>query len=224
MDDSYSTEDIENFQLISGVKSSSSSFTTANTINSDLSEKPITARARSKRPRMAPLNWASRIVQRPPTTTAASMVTSSDLSDTPTPAMKLAKVVKKEIITTTADGRRCLHCDAQNTPQWRTGPMGAKTLCNACGVRYKSGRLVPEYRPAASPTFITTKHSNSHRKVLELRRKNGVLQHHDQQLISTTTTTPQLFLTHHPHPHPTTGPPSTAAAVARGGELWQQTI
>lgn len=67
--------------------------------------------------------------------------------------------------------RRCTHCASEKTPQWRTGPLGPKTLCNACGVRYKSGRLVPEYRPAASPTFVLTQHSNSHRKVLELRRQ-----------------------------------------------------
>jgi hypothetical protein len=67
--------------------------------------------------------------------------------------------------------RRCSHCQVQKTPQWRTGPHGAKTLCNACGVRYKSGRLFPEYRPACSPTFSSEVHSNSHRKVLEMRRK-----------------------------------------------------
>ncbi|CAM8904562.1 unnamed protein product [Rhodiola kirilowii] len=70
--------------------------------------------------------------------------------------------------------RRCSHCASEKTPQWRTGPMGPKTLCNACGVRYKSGRLVPEYRPAASPTFVLTQHSNSHRKVMELRRQKEV--------------------------------------------------
>ncbi|KAG6397414.1 hypothetical protein SASPL_143581 [Salvia splendens] len=70
-----------------------------------------------------------------------------------------------------AQGRRCSHCAATKTPQWRAGPEGAKTLCNACGVRYKSGRLVPEYRPACSPYFSTEMHSNNHRKVLEMRRK-----------------------------------------------------
>lgn len=70
--------------------------------------------------------------------------------------------------------RRCSHCLVQKTPQWRTGPLGAKTLCNACGVRYKSGRLFPEYRPACSPTFSDEMHSNSHRKVLEMRKKNEV--------------------------------------------------
>lgn len=68
-------------------------------------------------------------------------------------------------------GRRCLHCQADKTPQWRAGPMGPKTLCNACGVRYKSGRLLPEYRPANSPTFSTVLHSNSHRKVVEMRKQ-----------------------------------------------------
>jgi hypothetical protein len=67
--------------------------------------------------------------------------------------------------------RRCSHCQIQKTPQWRTGPHGAKTLCNACGVRFKSGRLFPEYRPACSPTFSGDVHSNSHRKVLEMRKK-----------------------------------------------------
>ncbi|KAL5073602.1 hypothetical protein RYX36_012586 [Vicia faba] len=71
--------------------------------------------------------------------------------------------------------RRCSHCQVQKTPQWRTGPLGAKTLCNACGVRYKSGRLFSEYRPACSPTFSSGIHSNSHRKVLEMRKRKGMV-------------------------------------------------
>ncbi|XAR59978.1 hypothetical protein NMG60_11033181 [Bertholletia excelsa] len=69
--------------------------------------------------------------------------------------------------------KRCTHCEVTKTPQWREGPMGPKTLCNACGVRYRSGRLFPEYRPAASPTFIPTLHSNSHKRVIEMR-KNAI--------------------------------------------------
>lgn len=67
--------------------------------------------------------------------------------------------------------RKCSHCEVTKTPQWREGPMGPKTLCNACGVHYRSGRLFPEYRPAASPTFVPSLHSNSHRKVIEMRKK-----------------------------------------------------
>ncbi|RYR44646.1 hypothetical protein Ahy_A08g040946 isoform B [Arachis hypogaea] len=61
--------------------------------------------------------------------------------------------------------KRCAHCEVEETPQWRNGPMGPKTLCNACGVRYKSGRLLPEYRPKASPSFDSSKHSNYHKKI-----------------------------------------------------------
>jgi hypothetical protein len=43
----------------------------------------------------------------------------------------------------TASGKKmrrgCLNCQAQKTPQWRMGPEGPKTLCNACGVRYRKG-------------------------------------------------------------------------------------
>mmetsp|Transcript_14298 Transcript_14298/g.30628 ORF Transcript_14298/g.30628 Transcript_14298/m.30628 type:complete len:200 (-) Transcript_14298:594-1193(-) len=40
-----------------------------------------------------------------------------------------------------APGRICAHCRAVKTPLWRNGPLGPKTLCNACGVRYKLGKL-----------------------------------------------------------------------------------
>jgi hypothetical protein len=38
-------------------------------------------------------------------------------------------------------GRRitCRNCGTHQTPQWRCGPEGPRTLCNACGVRYKKG-------------------------------------------------------------------------------------
>ncbi|KAL3621293.1 hypothetical protein CASFOL_036205 [Castilleja foliolosa] len=82
-----------------------------------------------------------------------------------------AKKQKRKPEGDSCSGRKCMHCQVQKTPQWRSGPLGPKTLCNACGVRFKSGRLFPEYRPAFSPTFSQELHSNSHRKVLEMRRK-----------------------------------------------------
>lgn len=81
----------------------------------------------------------------------------------------------KPVVSKVIIGRKCQHCGAEKTPQWRAGPMGPKTLCNACGVRYKSGRLVPEYRPASSPTFSSELHSNSHRKVVEMRRQKQMM-------------------------------------------------
>ncbi|KAI4347751.1 hypothetical protein L6164_008534 [Bauhinia variegata] len=63
--------------------------------------------------------------------------------------------------------KKCSHCMIEETPLWRNGPLGPRTLCNACGVRYKSGRLLAEYRPAASPTFDGRKHSNFHRRIIK---------------------------------------------------------
>ncbi|KAM3231172.1 hypothetical protein ACQJBY_061372 [Aegilops geniculata] len=68
--------------------------------------------------------------------------------------------------------RRCTHCASEVTPQWRQGPLGPRSLCNACGVRYKTGRLLPEYRPANSPTFSPLLHSNSHRRVMQIRLRS----------------------------------------------------
>ncbi|RRT60151.1 hypothetical protein B296_00036026, partial [Ensete ventricosum] len=78
--------------------------------------------------------------------------------------------------STAVKRQRCRHCEAEETPQWRAGPEGPKTLCNACGVRYKSGRLMPEYRPASSPTFSPANHSNFHRQILEMRRQRSAHQ------------------------------------------------
>ncbi|CAL9774866.1 unnamed protein product [Musa acuminata subsp. burmannicoides] len=157
-------------------------------------EAIVPGKARSKRSRAAPCSWSSRLLVLSPSLATAS----SPESELIVPASAAAASAgggggkkpvkpaskKKDLTAGTAvaagDGRRCLHCQTDKTPQWRTGPLGPKTLCNACGVRYKSGRLVPEYRPAASPTFVVSKHSNSHRKVLELRRQKELQQ---QQLF-----------------------------------------
>ena len=158
-------------------------------------------RARSKRPRPATFNPRPAIQLISPTSSVIEapqpfIPTPKSSSDSENfaesrPVIKIPKQVpgeqkkKKKIklsfplapIETNQNGpasqavRKCMHCEITKTPQWRAGPMGPKTLCNACGVRYKSGRLFPEYRPAASPTFVPSLHSNSHKKVLEMRGK-----------------------------------------------------
>ncbi|KAJ4979538.1 hypothetical protein NE237_010318 [Protea cynaroides] len=35
------------------------------------------------------------------------------------------------------NGKGCAICRRDNTPLWRNGPHGPKTLCNACGIRFK---------------------------------------------------------------------------------------
>ncbi|WOL19547.1 GATA transcription factor 4-like [Canna indica] len=33
--------------------------------------------------------------------------------------------------------RKCSACGETRTPLWRNGPNGPKSLCNACGIRYR---------------------------------------------------------------------------------------
>ncbi|KAI4337506.1 hypothetical protein L6164_015913 [Bauhinia variegata] len=187
VEESFSSEDLQKLELISGMKARNDEVTESREFQPEQNrnnpifnrEVSVPAKARSKRSRGHPCNWTTRLVVLSPNT-------SSSEQDViiPTPGKKEGKPAprKKESGDGSGgDGRKCLHCATDKTPQWRTGPMGPKTLCNACGVRYKSGRLVPEYRPAASPTFVLTKHSNSHRKVLELRRQKELLKTHQQQ-------------------------------------------
>lgn len=44
--------------------------------------------------------------------------------------------------TSATPQRRCANCSCTETPLWRRSPLGPKTLCNACGVRMKKGRLL----------------------------------------------------------------------------------
>ncbi|KAL6952885.1 hypothetical protein U1Q18_026940 [Sarracenia purpurea var. burkii] len=177
VEDSFSkSDDLQNLRLNSATKvpaNSSSSETVPESRSQTSTDRQNTVifrsdvavpgKARSKRSRAAPCDWSSRILALFP---AAS---SSEPHDATKKVPKMTPSQRRD--TAATPGRKCLHCGSEKTPQWRTGPLGPKTLCNACGVRNKSGRLVPEYRPAASPTFVSTRHSNSHRKVLELRRQ-----------------------------------------------------
>ncbi|XP_078442870.1 uncharacterized protein LOC144712455 [Wolffia australiana] len=35
---------------------------------------------------------------------------------------------------------RCARCGARHSPMWRSGPAGPRTLCNACGIRYRKAK------------------------------------------------------------------------------------
>ncbi|KAG8383400.1 hypothetical protein BUALT_Bualt04G0008700 [Buddleja alternifolia] len=125
---------------------------------------PVQTKARTKRARTGVRVWP---VLSPESSTSSSS-SSTAAFHTKKQRRKLAEGAGG---VAAAQPRRCTHCGVTKTPQWRAGPSGSKTLCNACGVRFKSGRLLPEYRPACSPTFSSELHSNNHRKVMEMRRQ-----------------------------------------------------
>ncbi|KAF9617960.1 hypothetical protein IFM89_039253 [Coptis chinensis] len=192
VEESFSSEDMQKLQLISGIKPeiSETHESQPNPIFRP-AEMSVPGKARTKRSRSAPCNWSSRLLHlshstpEPTPTPTPTITSSSSESDVSMNfgGKKTTKFYKKKEVSERGDGRKCLHCGSDKTPQWRTGPLGPKTLCNACGVRFKSGRLVPEYRPAASPTFVLAKHSNSHRKVMELRRKKEMMRSDHEQFL-----------------------------------------
>ncbi|GMH45114.1 hypothetical protein BSKO_13071 [Bryopsis sp. KO-2023] len=63
---------------------------------------------------------------------------------TTTPAKKKRTKIQKEKTKETRQengNKACTSCGTHKTAQWRAGPYGPKTLCNACGVRYSRARL-----------------------------------------------------------------------------------
>ncbi|KAG5562528.1 hypothetical protein RHGRI_005304 [Rhododendron griersonianum] len=168
VEESFSSEELRKLQIISGVNAQPDEGSETHGFEPEQEsrnspkfhpELPVPGKARSKRSRAAPCNWASRLSLLSPDATSASKKREGEEDQ---------EAAARDVHM---DGRKCLHCATDKTPQWRTGPMGPKTLCNACGVRY---------------TFMLTKHSNSHRKVMELRRQKEVQraqQQHQQQFI-----------------------------------------
>ncbi|KAG0006585.1 hypothetical protein BGZ65_006370 [Modicella reniformis] len=43
-----------------------------------------------------------------------------------------------------AHQKRCGYCNCTTTPMWRRGPNGPSTLCNACGVKWKHGKILQD--------------------------------------------------------------------------------
>ncbi|KFH62979.1 hypothetical protein MVEG_11017 [Podila verticillata NRRL 6337] len=58
----------------------------------------------------------------------------------PTPTSKSPKP-PKPTPNIPVDGRACHYCGTRDTPMWRRGPDGTKTLCNSCGISWKRGKI-----------------------------------------------------------------------------------
>ncbi|KAL0903167.1 hypothetical protein M5K25_027524 [Dendrobium thyrsiflorum] len=68
------------------------------------------------------------------------------------------------------DGSKsCTDCGTTKTPLWRGGPSGPKSLCNACGIRYRKKR-----RAAIGSTkerTEDTRNSSSSKKMSSLKMR-----------------------------------------------------
>ncbi|GFS38861.1 GATA type zinc finger transcription factor family protein [Actinidia rufa] len=75
--------------------------------------------------------------------------------------------------------RRCANCDTTSTPLWRNGPRGPKSLCNACGIRFKK----EERRATATATAATSTTTGAASGLMDDPQhmpNNSWLHHHSQ--------------------------------------------
>lgn len=68
--------------------------------------------------------------------------------------------------------RRCANCDTTSTPLWRNGPRGPKSLCNACGIRFKK----EERRATAAASTTSNNNGSTSGGLME---QNHMLGHHN---------------------------------------------
>jgi GATA zinc finger len=59
---------------------------------------------------------------------------------------------------------RCHSCNRAETPEWRRGPDGARTLCNACGLHYAklTRKMAVNKNAALSGSNLRPKNSEAH--------------------------------------------------------------
>ncbi|KAI0306003.1 hypothetical protein B0F90DRAFT_952723 [Multifurca ochricompacta] len=65
---------------------------------------------------------------------------------------------KRQTEAPVPEGQTCLGCNATSTPEWRRGPLGPRTLCNACGLVY--AKLIKKRKRDAARRAANTQDAN----------------------------------------------------------------
>jgi len=64
-----------------------------------------------------------------------------------------------------SQGKVCEYCGGSETPMWRRGPSGKGSLCNKCGVKWKSGKIykgepIPSQSGSLASSAVSTPNIN----------------------------------------------------------------
>jgi len=82
---------------------------------------------------------------------------------------------KMELQPRTEFSRKCNQCGTTQTTLWRSGPDGPKSLCNACGIRWKRGSgLVKKRKLNLNPK---DKNSDHKRPIKRSKANNNRMDH-----------------------------------------------
>lgn len=86
--------------------------------------------------------------------------------------------------TASGDAKACANCHTTKTSLWRGGPEGPKSLCNACGIRYRKRRQAIGLDAAAAAAA-----ANSQQDLQQPKKKAAVdPQQQDQHQLRKKTT------------------------------------
>lgn len=77
---------------------------------------------------------------------------------------KKGRLTKKKTSSSKGRGRKpkthCHQCGLTSTPEWRRGPTGSRSLCNACGIYYM--KLLRRFtEDQANSIFVFKKNTNT---------------------------------------------------------------
>lgn len=75
--------------------------------------------------------------------------------------------------------KKCLYCGSKSTPMWRRGPQGAGTLCNACGVKWKHGKILNGNDPKPEKKRKRSNSNNSGKRKSSSSSSSSV--HHEDE-------------------------------------------
>ncbi|KAI3922055.1 hypothetical protein MKX01_005744 [Papaver californicum] len=76
--------------------------------------------------------------------------------------------------------KRCSNCSSPRTSQWRGGPNGSKTLCNACGIRYKKQKAVSDAEGAEDNTELVNDYLLTLLEDGGMQAKAALYKHNDE--------------------------------------------
>ncbi|KAJ3045240.1 Bromodomain containing protein 3 [Rhizophlyctis rosea] len=79
----------------------------------------------------------------------------SPSSRTSSPASTSSTSPVPHVAAAAGPAKECEYCGTSVTPMWRRGPSGKSTLCNKCGVKWRSGKIMGgENGSPALPPFV----------------------------------------------------------------------